>query len=74
MNTGDGGLARHAITCEQNIDWEKAKIVGREGRWTQRKFLKGIEFLQQKNKGIAPLNNYNQLEQWQSTLYKCFGN
>ena len=74
MNTGDGGLARHAIACEQNIDWERAKIVGRESRWTQRKFLEGIESLRQKNKGIAPLNNYNQLEQWQSTLYKCFGN
>ena len=45
MNTRDGGLAWQAITCEQNIDWEKAKIVGRERRWTQPKFLEGIESL-----------------------------
>ena len=72
MNTNDGGLAKHSTTCENEIKWEAAKIVGREQRWTQRKFLEGIESLREKNKGITPLNSYNQLEQWQSTLYPFF--
>ena len=72
MNTGDGGLAKHASTCPHEVDWENAKIVGKERRWTQRKYLEGIESLRQKNKGVAPLNSYNQLEQWQSTLYQFF--
>ena len=25
MNSGDGGLARHAVTRKQEIDWEKSK-------------------------------------------------
>ena len=36
MNTGDGGLAKHASTCSHEVDWENAKIVGKERRWTQR--------------------------------------
>ena len=72
MNTNDGGLAKHMTTCTEEIDWEKAKIVGREQQWTQRKFLEGIESLRQKNQGITPLNSYNQLEQWQSVLYPFF--
>ena len=72
MNTNDGGLAKHSSTCNEEIKWEDAKIVGREERWTQRKFLEGIESLREKNKGITPLNSYNQLEQWQSTLYPYF--
>ena len=58
--------------CTEEIDWENAKIIGREKRWTQRKYLEGIETLRQKNKGITPLNNYNRLEQWQSVLYPFF--
>ena len=72
MTTNDGGLAKHTSTCGEEIDWENAKIVAREERWTQRKFLEGIESLREKNKGITPLNNYNQLEQWQSTLFPYF--
>ena len=72
MNTNDGGLAKHASTCTEEIKWENARITGREERWTQRKYLEGIESLREKNKGITPLNNYNQLEQWQSTLYALF--
>ena len=68
MNTNDGGLARHATTCTEEIKWENAKITGRE----QRKYLEGIESLRDKKRGITPLNNYNQLEQWQSTLYALF--
>ena len=74
MNTGDGGLARHAVACESGINWDEAKIVGREQRWRQRKLLEGIESLRQKDRGVTPLNSYNQLEQWQSTLSRCFGN
>lgn len=69
MNTGDGGLAKHATLCPEGIDWENAKIVGKEKRWTQRKYLEGIETLKQKNKGIRPLNAYNKMEQWQSIVY-----
>ena len=72
MNTNDGGLAKHASTCTEEIKWDDAKITGREQRWTQRKYLEGIESLREKNKGITPLNSYNQLEQWQSTLYPFF--
>ena len=59
MNSGDGGLARHAVTCRQDIDWEKGKIIGKEKGWTQRKYLEGIELCRRKNQGIEPLNNYN---------------
>ena len=72
MNTNDGGLAKHSTTCNAEINWEEARIVAREGRWTQRKFLEGIESLREKNRGITPLNTYNQMEQWQSTLYPFF--
>ena len=72
MNTGDGGLARHCAMCESDIDWENAKIVGCEKKWKQRKYLEGIETLRKKNSGISPLNAFNQLEQWQPTLYSLF--
>ena len=72
MNTNDGGLAKHSTTCNAGIKWEEAKIVAREERWTQRKFLEGIESLREKKRGITPLNTYNQMEQWQSTLYPFF--
>ena len=72
MNTNDGGLAKHSSTCSHEIKWENAKIVGREAGWTQRKYLEGIESLREKSKGVTPLNNFNQLEQWQSTLYPFF--
>ena len=46
--------------------------MGQERRWTQRKYLEGVESLRQKNKGVIPLNSYNQLEQWQPVLYTLF--
>ena len=73
-NTGDGGLAKHILTTGHEVDWDNAKIVGRERRWTQRKYREGIESLRQKNNGVKPLNSYNQLEQWQPTLYHLFKN
>ena len=72
MNEGDGGLAKHATICAEEIDWEGSKIVGKETRWTQRKFLEGVETLREKNSGIVPLNSYNKLEQWQSILFSLF--
>ena len=36
-NTGDGGLAKHILTTGHEVDWDNAKIVGRERRWTQRR-------------------------------------
>jgi len=72
MNEGDGGLAKHAAKCPEEIDWEGSKIVGKETRWTQRKFLEGVETLREKNDGKTPLNNYNRLEQWQSVLCSFF--
>ena len=72
MNDGDGGLAKHTTTCSHGVDWENARIVGKEKGWTQRTYLEGIETLRQKNEGKIPLNSYNQLEQWQSVLYPFF--
>ena len=72
MNDGDGGLAKHAASCSKGIDWEKAKIIGKESGWTQRKYLEGIETLRQKHEGKVPLNAYNQMEQWQGLLYTLF--
>ena len=69
MNDGDGGLAKHASPCPEGIDWESAKIIAKEARWSQRKFLEGIETLKERNKGIHPLNSYNKMEQWQSVIY-----
>ena len=69
MNKADGGLAKHASKCSAGINWEGAKIVGREQKWTQRKHLEGIETLKQKNRGVTPLNIYNRMEQWQSVVY-----
>ena len=72
MNSSDGGLAKHAVACEQDIDWEKGKIIGKEKGWTQRKYLEGIESLRRRNQGIKPLNIYNQMEQWQPILLPIF--
>ena len=43
INTGDGGLAKHAAICLKGIDWKNAKIVAKEQKWTQRKYLEGIK-------------------------------
>ena len=72
MNEGDGGLAKHSTFCEQEVDWDKAKITGKERGYYQRKYLEGIETLRQKDQGRTPLNAYNKMEQWQSTLYSFF--
>ena len=73
MNTGDGGLAKHDSTCGQSIDWDNAKIVGRERWTTQRKLLEGVMTLKEKGKGRIPLNAYNQLEPWQPVIFQYMG-
>ena len=73
MNTGDGGLAKHSASCDQQINWEEARIVGRETRNTQRKFLEGIMTLKEKGKGRVPLNSYNQMEPWQPVVFQFEG-
>ena len=50
----------------------QSKIMGKEKGWTQTKYLEWIESLRRKNQGIEPLNNYNQLEQWQPVLFPLF--
>ena len=74
MNERDGGLAKHATSCPQEVDWERAKIVGKEESWTQRKMLEGIETLRQRNDGKIPLNQYNQMDQWRGVLNSLFNN
>ena len=73
MNTGDGGLAKHSTTCEQPINWEGAKIVGRESKMTKTKFLDGVITLKERVKGWIPLNAYNQLEPWQPLIFHYVG-
>ena len=48
MNTKNGGLEKHMSTYTEEIDGNNARIIGREKRWTQRKYLEGIETLRQK--------------------------
>ena len=69
MNAGDGGLAKHSVECPNGIDWEAAKITGRESGTMQRKMLEGVESVKEKYKGRTPLNSYNHMEHWQSTIY-----
>ena len=69
MNAGDGGLARHSVECPEGIDWDAAKITGRESGSMQRKMLEGVESVKEKYRGRVPLNSYNQMEHWQSTIY-----
>ena len=74
MNDGDGGLAKHSTECTQGIDWEHAKIVGKENNRTKRKMLEGVETIKQKHMGRKPLNSFNQMIQWQSTICSFQGN
>ena len=69
MNDNDGGLAKHSTTCNAGIDWENAKIIGKERRWSQRKYLEGVESIKERSRGITPLNSYNKMEHWQETIY-----
>ena len=74
MNDRDGGLARHATTCQREIDWDNAKIIGKEESWTQRKLLEGIETLRMKSQGMIVLNQYNQMDSWKGVLSSLFNN
>ena len=72
MNRGDGGLAKHVASCDQEIDWENSKIIGKEQKWTQRKYLEGVETLRLKSEGKHPLIFYNKMEEWQPILCSYF--
>ena len=74
MNERDGGLAKHATTCPQEVDWDNAKIIGKEESWTQRKLLEGIETLRKKSQGKIVLNQYNQMDSWKGVLSSLFNN
>ena len=47
MNSSDGELARHAVTCIGDINWEEAKIIDIKRRWSKSKPLERIESLRQ---------------------------
>ena len=60
-------------TGEQKIKWEGAKIVGRETKMKQRKYLEGVMSPKENGKGRTPLNSYNQLEPWQPVILEYMG-
>ena len=68
MNTGDGGLAKHNYVCNYPVRWEESRILGKERKTNQRRYLEGIESLKEKSKGRTPLNTYNQMEHWQPVI------
>ena len=37
MGKEDGGLARHPMECQNDADWEKAKVITNEKGLRQRK-------------------------------------
>ena len=41
MNINNNGLARHAATCTDEIDWKNARIIGREKSLNQTKYPEG---------------------------------
>ena len=52
--------------CTEDIDWNTSRIVRKETRWTERKYLEGVETLWEKKNGNSHstattfTNNYNQ--------------
>ena len=72
MEKEDGGLTRHGVECTGNIDWEGAKIVGRETGLRHRKVREGIESLRERHHGMRVLNNHEQLEMWKPILNDYF--
>ena len=72
MGKEDGGLARHTVECQRNIDWTNAKVVATERGLRQRKLLEGIESLRQKHRGMKVLNSFDHVETWKSILNSFF--
>ena len=70
MNTNDWGLAKHISTCNRDIEWENERLW--EGKKDPTKVFGRYRVPPEKNKGIIPLKNFNQLEHWQNTLYPFF--
>ncbi len=70
-------FSSHYCVCHPpsiSVKWEAAKIVGRERKTTQRKFLEGIMTLKEGSKERIPLNAYNQMEPWQPTVFSFLRN
>ena len=68
----EGGLARHTIVCQNEVDWGNAEIVARERKLKQRKVLEGIESLRQRHCGMRVLNNFDYVETWKPILKSFF--
>ena len=64
MKTWERRMAKHVSTWSHKVDRENTNIIRKKRRSSQRKCLEGIESLCQQNRGVTPLNSYNQLEQW----------
>ena len=67
MGKENGGLARHSVDCESEIDWEKARDGLR-----QRKVREGVEPVRQQYSGHKVLNNFEQLMLWKPLLTMYF--
>ena len=50
MNEKDGGLAKYSTECTRGINWEEAKIVGRESEQIQRMMVEGVKTMKQGNR------------------------
>ena len=72
MGKKDRGLAPHSVECTGNIDWEGAKMVGRETGLRQRKVRERIESLRERHHGMRVLNNHERLEMWKPILNDYF--
>ena len=72
MGKEDGGLARHSVKCEGEIEWEKAEVVAMEKGLRQRKAREGIESLREQQSGREALNNFEQLTEWRTVLNSYF--
>ena len=68
MGKEDGGLARHPMECQNDADWENAKVITNEKGLRQRKVHKKIESLHEKHRGKKVLNSFDHLETWKPFL------
>ena len=72
MGKDDGGIAKHSVECEQEIDWTNSKVIGTEMNTKKRKVLEGIESLRSQHNNKRVLNNHDQLYAWPGLLNEFF--
>ena len=72
MNSGDGGVSRHSVECDQGIDWQNSSITAVEQNTHERKIRESIESERERNYGRTALNQYEQIPQWKAVLGKYF--